>query len=109
MLAPSSPFFLRFFFPPTPLMTEVVATLSSDGEREKRGDPMPSVSGEKALRSCEGLRFLVTAERDDMLARFRGGLSWGRCGGEAMAMVCRWRRCKSIWVCGYVDMVLLRR
>jgi hypothetical protein len=86
MLA-SSAFFFRFLvFPPAPLMTELVATLSIEGEREYRGDPTPSVSGEKALRSCEGLRFLVCAEdSEEMLPRFLGIVNDGMCGGEAMA------------------------
>lgn len=46
---------------------------------------MPSVSGENALRSCEGLRFLVCADdSDEMLPRFLGMVNDGMCGGEAM-------------------------
>lgn len=62
----------------------MVATLSSDGERENRGDPMLSASGLKALRKLDGLRFLACApEREDMLLRFRGTLSC-MLGGDAM-------------------------
>lgn len=87
-LAPSpvSPFFL-FFFPPAPFTTEVVATLSSEGDRENRGEPTLSASGLKAFRRLEGLRFLLGApESEEMLFRLRGTLSCGMCGGgDAMA------------------------
>lgn len=63
-----------------------VATLSTDGEREYRaGEGAASLSGLKALRSWEGLRFLVAVEgRLDIEGRLRGMFSWGRCGGEAI-------------------------
>jgi len=60
----------------------VVATLSSEGDRENLGEPTLSASGLKALRRLDGLRFLLGAlEREDMLERLRGTLSCGMCGG----------------------------
>jgi hypothetical protein len=71
---------LRFRFrPPTPLANEPVATLSTEGDLEKRsGEPTPSASGEKAFRSCEGFRFFAVEEMLETEVRLRGMLSCGR-------------------------------
>jgi hypothetical protein len=60
-------------------MTDVVATLSTEGERKYlSGEPTPSDSGEKALRRCDGLRFFAGAPlSEDMLPRFRGMFKFG--------------------------------
>ena len=87
-LSPS--FFLLRFRPPAPFTTEVVATLSTEGDREyRKGESTVSEVGENWLRSCEGLRFFAAPATElEMLERLRGMLSWGMCGGEAILRYC---------------------
>lgn len=65
----------------------MVATLSTDGDREyRRGEPACSASGEYALRRCDGFRRLFGPALliDEILPLLRGMFSDGMCGGDAM-------------------------